>query len=90
MKNKHFYYLKELKSHSKMYGWNKYTIKVYQVKRNKLEFVGETTQCTASTCGDIGECWQVLQREGIAPKKIDVFQGMYSYMRTNNISIDKI
>lgn len=90
MKNKNFYYTKQLKSHSKMYGWNKYILKVYQIKHNKLEFVGETTQCTASTCGDIGECWQVLQSNKIAPKNIGVFEKMHTYMRDNNINIREI
>lgn len=90
MKNKNFYYTKRLKTHSKLYGYNKNTITVYEVKKNKLLYVGECIQNTASTCGDIGEVWQVLQAHNKAPKTVTVFKNMYAYLNENNISIKEI
>lgn len=87
MKNKNFYYIKKLIKHSKMYGHNTYELYVYQCKQNKMEFLGTTRQCTASTCGDKGEIWGFLQSQGIAPKKIDIFSDMYTYIKNNNINI---
>lgn len=90
MKNKKFYYTKRLKTHSKLYGCNKNIITVYEVKKNTLIHVGECIQNTASTCGDIGEVWQVLQVNGKAPKTISVFENMHAYLNKNNISIKEI
>ena len=90
MKNKNFYYTKKIKTHSKMYGYNKNIITVYEVKQNKLIYVGECIQNTGSTCGDTGEVWQVLQANNKAPKKISVFGEMYTYLNQNNILIKEI
>lgn len=90
MKNKTFYYTKEIKQHSKMYGYTKYIIKVYGVKRNKLYYIGEAVQSSAATPGDRGEVWQVLQKSGEAPKSIDIFNKMFIYCRQNNIDIKNI
>lgn len=90
MKNKTFYYTKELKTVSKMYGNRKYTIKVYGVKRNKLYYIGEAVQNSAATPGDKGEVWYILQAAGEAPKTVDLFNKMFLYCRENNINIQAI
>jgi len=90
MKNKNFYYTKNEISRSKTYGYIVYKLTIYRVKNSKIFYIGETRQNSGSTCGDVGECWKVLQTNKYAPKKIDVFKNMFLYIKTNNINIQQI
>lgn len=88
------YYRKELKKHSKMYGYNDYLIHVYRVYRGELVKIGETRQRTGSTCGDFGEVWHVLRTAGLVPKQSDIFDGSpfcaYGYANKHKITIRDI
>lgn len=91
MKNKTYYYKKDVVKRSKMYGTTTYKINVYGIKSGKLFKVGETMQNTGSTCGDFCEVWHLLRSCGLVPKYSDVFDDAkidaYKYANENNIKI---
>lgn len=55
MKNKAYYYKKDVVKRSKMYGTTTYKLTVYGIKSGKLYRVGETEYNSSSTCGEWGE-----------------------------------
>lgn len=54
MKNKSYYYKKDVVKRSKMYGTTTYKLTVYGIKSGKLYRVGETEYNSGSTCGEWG------------------------------------
>lgn len=94
MKNKTYYYKKDVLKRSKMYGSTTYKITVYGIKAGKLYTIGTTEQNTASTPGDFGEVWHILRACGLVPKTSDVFDNAkicaYEYRRKNNIEVINI
>lgn len=77
LKNKTVYYTKTKIKQSKMYGSITYKLQVFLVKSGKLVFAGEGEQNTASTPGERGECFIILQQAGLVPKKIKPLYGMF-------------
>lgn len=91
MKNKVFYYKKDVVKRSKMYGYINYLITVYGIKSGKLYTIGTIVQRTHSTPGDTGEVLEVLKSAGLVPKGCGVFDDAkipwYTYAEKNNIDI---
>lgn len=75
MKNKSYYYKKDVVKRSKMYGTTTYKLTVYGIKSGKLYRVGETEYNSGSTCGEWGEVWHLLRSAGLVPKTSDVWDG---------------
>ena len=75
MKNKSYYYKKDVVKRSKMYGTTTYKLIVYGIKSGKLYRVGETEYNSGSTCGEWGEVWHLLRSAGLVPKTSDVWDG---------------
>jgi hypothetical protein len=91
MKNKAYYYKKDVVKRSKMYGTTTYKLTVYGIKSGKLYRVGETEYNSGSTCGEWGEAWHLLRSAGLVPKTSDVWDGSkicaYTWARKNNVTI---
>jgi len=91
MKNKSYYYKKDVVKRSKMYGTTTYKLTVYGIKSGKLYRVGEAEYNGGSTRGGWGGGLQPLGSAGLVPKTSDVWDGSkicaYTWAHENNLTI---
>lgn len=91
MKNKAYYYKKDVVKRSKMYGTTTYKLTVYGIKSGKLYRVGETEYNSGSTCGEWGEAWHLLRSAGLSsenPKHLIALVNIAEYGRHRRTAAD--
>ena len=69
MKKLSFVYSVVKRTVSRTYGGSNYTLRVYQVVKNELVYIGEISGCTRGHKGEVSEAWGLIIEKGLIPAR---------------------